>query len=153
MIHKIWSKFINFINYFLHFEFIRFSVVGVLNTLVDFGLLNIFMFVTGITSGWTFIGIRSFTFLCGVLVSFMLNKGWTFKSLAIEKRNIQFVQFVIVSMLTLCINNIITAFLLPYNIFALNRYLWANIATFIGALVAILIRYFMSKKWVFKTQI
>jgi putative flippase GtrA len=87
------------------------------------------------------------------LVSFMLNKGWTFKSLAIEKRNIQFVQFVIVSMLTLCINNIITAFLLPYNIFALNRYLWANIATFIGALVAILIRYFMSKKWVFKTQI
>ncbi len=51
MIHKIWSKFINFINYFLHFEFIRFSVVGVLNTLVDFGLLNIFMFVTGIASG------------------------------------------------------------------------------------------------------
>ena len=38
-------------NYFLNFEFIRFGIVGVLNTLVDFGLLNILMFSFKVNSG------------------------------------------------------------------------------------------------------
>lgn len=64
----------NIFNYFIKFEFIRFGIIGVLNTVVDFGLLNILMFSTHINNGTSFLIIRTFAFICAVLVSFPLNK-------------------------------------------------------------------------------
>ncbi len=40
------------IKHFLKLEFVRFGLVGILNTLVDFGLLNILMFTTHISGGF-----------------------------------------------------------------------------------------------------
>ena len=109
-------------NYFLNFEFIRFGIVGVLNTLVDFGLLNILMFSFKINSGSWFIVLRSFTFMVGVLVSFSLNKNWTFKSNNEEQKK-KFIKFIVVAFITLLINNVITGYLILFNFLNLNLYL------------------------------
>lgn len=137
------------IKYFLRFEFIRFGIIGVLNTIVDFGLLNILMFATKINIGIGFIIIRNISFICATLVSFPLNKDWTFKDSSEEKR-FKFFKFFVVTLVTLFINNILAGYLVEKNYFYLNQYLWANIATFLGAIVALLTRYVLFKNFVFK---
>jgi putative flippase GtrA len=112
----------NIIRYFLRFEFIRFGIVGVLNTIVDFGLLNILMFATKTNTGTGFIIIRTSAFICAVLVSFPLNKDWTFKDSNEEKR-FKFFKFFIVTLVTLVINNILAGYLIEKNYFYLNQYL------------------------------
>ena len=136
-------------DYFLNFEFIRFGIVGVLYTLVDFGLLNILMFSFKINSGSWFIVLRSFTFMVGVLVSFNFNKDWTFRGDKKEQK-LKLIKFIFVSLITLLINNSITGRLIPFNFLILNGYLWANICTLLGAIVAIIARYFLSKYLIFK---
>ncbi len=108
------------IQYFLNFEFIRFGIVGVLNTIVDFGLLTLLVLVTGVNTGITFIGLRSLTFLCGVLVSFPLNRIWTFNDMGLHKQE-KFVKFVLVTFITLLVNNIITGYLVARNFLNLNQ--------------------------------
>ena len=138
------------INYFLKFEFIRFGIVGVLNTFVDFGLLNISMFATHINDGVGFLIIRTITFLCAILVSFPLNKDWTFKDK--EEEKFKFIKFVIVTVVTLIINNVLAGYLIGRNCFSLNQYLWANIITFLGAIVALLTRYVLFRNYVFRKR-
>jgi len=137
------------LNYFLQFEFIRFGIVGVLNTLVDFGLLNILMFSLRINNGYGFLIIRTISFICAVLVSFPLNKDWTFQDNNEEKK-FKFIKFVVVTIFTLIINNILAGYLIGKNLFLLNQYLWANIVTFLGAIVALLTRYVLFRNYVFK---
>ena len=57
-------------------QFIRFIVVGLLNTAVDFGLLNLLIYLFRWPSVWA----NTVSFSVAVLNSFFWNKYWTFKS-------------------------------------------------------------------------
>lgn len=55
-------------------QFVKFGVVGVANTLVDFvvfQLLNLLL-------GWTYVA-QVISYSCGVANSYLLNSSWTFK--------------------------------------------------------------------------
>ena len=60
-------------------QFIKFLLVGVLNTGIDFGVLNLLMFSTGITSGFYYPIFKAISFICGVINSYIWNKRWTFQ--------------------------------------------------------------------------
>ena len=62
-------------------QLIKFALVGVLNTLVDFLVYTLLVLVFGISENNVFM-IGLFTLIayaCGVLNSFILNTRWTFR--------------------------------------------------------------------------
>ena len=63
-----------------YFEFSKFAVVGVLNSGVDFGILNALMLITGLSSGAGFLAFKSISVTLGVINSYLWNKYWTFET-------------------------------------------------------------------------
>jgi putative flippase GtrA len=59
---------------------IRFGAVGGVNTLLDFGILNLLMWITGITSGSDLLLCNAGAFILASLNSYLMNKGWTFEN-------------------------------------------------------------------------
>jgi len=60
------------------YQFGKFAAVGVLNTFVDLGVLNLEIFMSGIAGGAGYAVFKSISFLCATTNSFFWNKYWTF---------------------------------------------------------------------------
>ncbi len=57
-------------------QMVRFGIVGVLNTVIDFGLLNVLYHVVG----WPLLAANTVSVTAGITNSFLWNKHWTFSS-------------------------------------------------------------------------
>jgi putative flippase GtrA len=55
----------------------------------------------------------------------------------------------ILNIITIGVNVVLASYLVDYVDLRLNKYLWANIASFVGAIIAIALRYFGSR-YIFK---
>lgn len=124
-------------NLLLLFQAGKFILVGALNTLIDLGVLNLLMFISGIASGIWFPVFKGISFMAAVINSYILNKFWTFKSAGSENKGKEFVQFLTVAvigfginvgMATLVVNVISPQFSYSW----MSETIWANI----GAIVA-----------------
>ena len=125
-------------------QFLKFAVVGVLGTLIDFGLLNFFVKVFRFNVYFA----ATLSFLAAVINNFLLNKYWTFKITQAEKRGRwQFIQFGLVSVIGLAVNLLIMYVLIHYF------HLWYNWAK-AGATVVVLIwNFWANKLWTFKNKL
>lgn len=57
----------------------RFAVVGVSNTIIDVGILNLLLWLYPSTDTWRVLGYNSIAILLGSTNSFFFNKYWTFQ--------------------------------------------------------------------------
>lgn len=121
------------------FQLAKFGAVGAANFAVDFGVLNLLIFTTGIASGWTFTIYKSISFAVAVTNSFFWNKIWTFKKKGGEKAGKDFLQFILVSLIGLLINAGVASFIVnilgPLGEIAPKT--WANIATGVASIVVL----------------
>lgn len=84
-------------------QFLRYVLVGLINTTVDFGILNLEILLTGIHQGAWLVLFNTVSFTCALVNSYFLNRSWTFRS---ERGgSILFAQFVLVSVGGLLIND------------------------------------------------
>jgi putative flippase GtrA len=111
-------------------QFLRFAAVGSLGVLIDFGLLNILSWVTGITKGWGIVPLNIISFSAALAVSFFLNKHWTFKDNSLSDNFKKFNLFLIISLLGLTINTSVVALITSYihPSFAVGPYMLLNLA-------------------------
>ncbi|MBL7053566.1 MAG: GtrA family protein [Candidatus Portnoybacteria bacterium] len=110
-------------------QFSRFLVIGFLNTAIDFTILNILMWWTGIYSGLSIILLNAISFSIAVFNSYFWNKYWTFK----DKEKVEakeFSQFILVTLIGLAINSgiIFGVTTLVSPMFGISPELWANLA-------------------------
>ncbi len=68
---KLWS---------VLYQFAKFGAVGTLNSFIDFGVLNLLIALTGISTGFGYVAFKGVSFLAATTNSFFWNKGWTFGS-------------------------------------------------------------------------
>ena len=137
----------------LNTEFVRFVIVGVINTLVGtavmFGLYNLAGLHTWGQLGYWLSTIGNYT--VGSVVSFFLNKHYTFKSK--EKGKAVVIRFVI---------NIAVCMTLAYGIAQkcvelalagtfLSQQLQGNISMLVGMGLFVLLNYFGQRFFAFKT--
>ncbi len=61
------------------FQFIKFAIIGGMNTMLDLGILNLLIFATGIASGIYYSIFKSISFSVAVTSSYLWNKYWTFR--------------------------------------------------------------------------
>lgn len=86
-------------------------MVGSLGITIDFGLLNLMSWATGITRGSGLIPLNIVSFGAALVVSFYLNKHWTFKDESFTENFKKFNLFLIVSVIGTTINtSIVTIF-------------------------------------------
>jgi len=108
----------------------KFGLVGVLNTAIDFGILNFLSVLTSATAGTALIPIKIGSFSVALVNSYFWNKGWVFEG----KKRASPVTFAIVSALGIIINvgtvyALTTIIEAPGNI---SPSLWLNVAN-VGA--------------------
>jgi putative flippase GtrA len=122
------------------FQFIKFSLVGVLNTAVDFGIFTFLNYLFG-EQHYRISQIISYS--CAVFNSYYLNKSWTFQ--ADRRFNlIEMIKFLAINLISLGVSLFFLTLLHEkYQI----EILWSKVgATFFS----VLINFIGNKFWVFK---
>lgn len=131
-------------NYFLNgkLKYIsRFSIIGFVNTLVD---LVIFTFAHSCL-GINYVFSQVVGYSCGVLNSFIFNRKWTFKDRISDKKVFnEFVQFVMVNLISLCITTI------SINLMVKDLKINVYISKIIVIIIAQITNFLGYRLWVFK---
>lgn len=118
-------------------QIVRFGEVGVLNTFIDFGILNLLISLSGITSGILLAPLNTVSFLTAVTNSYYWNKFWTFEKKSKIKGQ-EFFQFLLISGIGWGINTGIvvlgTTFIVPG--FTISAGAGVNVMKILAALVS-----------------
>ncbi|MDP2641210.1 MAG: GtrA family protein [Candidatus Yanofskybacteria bacterium] len=133
------------------YQFTKFGTVGVLNTLIDFGILNLLIWITGITGGLAIVPLNALSFFAATTNSYFWNKFWVF-SKKTAPRPKEFLQFVIISTVGIGINTGIvyagTTFAAP--LFDLSSGAWVNAVKLAATFAAMFWNFLGYKLVVFK---
>jgi len=130
-------------------EFFRFVFVGVLNTVLDFGVLNALLFLTGKQELVFYSLFKTISFSVVVIFSFFMNRSFVFKKQG------DFKVFLIVSIAAALLNVSSAALAVKFCGTYLGQNLFifcANFGVFFGILIAFVPNFFGYKLLVFKTQ-
>lgn len=85
-------------------RFIKFGVVGAFGSVIDFGVLNILIFLVGWSSPQGKVLSNVISTSLAILSNFTWNRLWTFPESRQRNRTTQLVQFTIVNLIGLVIN-------------------------------------------------
>lgn len=145
--HELWvlvlfKKIVELIiNVFKRFEqLIKFSFVGILNTLIDFAVffVGFYLFKLGYSIS------QAAGYICGMINSFLLNKSWTFEDKSNNKLIIKAIKFSIVNIVSLGVS------IYAINFFAKKLFLNVFFSKIFATVLAQGINFIGYKFWVFK---
>ena len=134
------------------YQIAKFGIVGALNSTVDFGIMNLLILLTGLTSGAGFLAIKSISASLGVTNSYLCNKYWTFERLTSAASLSELLSFLVVSLVGVGLNvlgaavvvNVIGA---PSSV---SPRLWANIGALSAAALTMIANFLGYKYLVFR---
>ncbi len=134
------------------FQFAKYALVGLANTAVDFGVLNLLAWVTGKYEGSIVGLINIISFAVAVVHSYFWNKFWTFENKKKVNTVIQFIQFIVVSIIGMLINTAIVYIMstLVQPACGLGPRAWLNMAKIIATVVSLIWNFIGYKLIVFK---
>ncbi len=132
----------------------KYGLIGLLNTFLALGILNLLILISGIVKGLWFDAFVLIAFWGSVTNAFFWNKFWTFCSPGIAKIKKEYVKFFIVSGAVSLINVSLMHFLVNFigALFFIEPKIWANIAFFLIIPVSFLGNFFGWKIFVFKNN-
>lgn len=136
-------------------QFIKFVAIGILNTALDFGILNLLSYLTGIYAGPKLVPLNLISFAIAVTNSYFLNRYWTFKITGARVSGVEFGSFVGITLIGFGINTgvlvLITTFFDPP--FGLSPHLWENVAKVIATGFSLIWNFAGYKFWVFRRPV
>lgn len=135
------------------YQFIKFVEAGILNTTIDFGILNLLIWITGITGGPIIAPLNATSFLATSANSYFLNKSWTFKTKETATGR-GFTQFLIISGLGLGINTgiVVAGTSLISPLLGLSPGAWVNLMKVLATSVSMVWNFLGYKFWVFRVK-
>lgn len=134
------------------FQIGKYGLIGLLNTFLSAGILNLFIWITNIARGWQVVVFTVIASVVTITHSFFWNKFWTFQAHNTNNGKAEYVKFFTVTGTTSLLNifllhimvNIIGA---PSGI---DPKIWVNIAIAIEIPIAFLGNFFGYKMFVFR---
>jgi len=143
-----WLKFFN--------QFGKFSAIGFTNAAVDFGVLNLLIANTDISSGGWYSVFKAVSFVCAIIPSYFWNKHWVFSSsqgdALTSSGGFEFAKFISVAIVSIFINTGTASFVVNYvdPLGGLTLQVWANVGAVAGSAVALIFGFLGFKIVVFK---
>lgn len=133
------------------YQFGKFAAVGVLNTFVDIGVLNLEILAFGTPAAWPYRVFKAVSFLAATTNSFFWNKFWTFDSREPANPS-QTIKFYLVAIGGFLINVGVASYVFSgvARPAAISANLWANIGAMVGVASGFLWDFLGYKYVVFK---
>ena len=134
----------------LNMKVVWFGVVGVVNTLIDFAVLNLLLALFGVTGGWPLVLCNAAAFLGATLNSYFLNKKWTFAQKTGASLR-QYLAFLALALGGLAINSVVL-YLLATGLSPpswLSPTLWINVAKAAATAASLVWNYLVCRYVVF----
>jgi len=135
------------------FQAAKFFLIGIIATLVDLGVLNLLILVTGVATGSLFSIFKGISFIVATCSKYAGDKFWAFEKMEKKGMGREFGQFFVVTLVGLFINvgaaSLIVNTLGPQ--FNLAPELWANVGGIIAAFVSAVWNFIGYKFIVFKS--
>ncbi|WP_310889531.1 GtrA family protein [Clostridium estertheticum] len=140
-------------------QFIKYSVIGAFNTVIDIAVLNILSYITGITRGKFLFLFNFIAFLIYSICGYYLNKKFTFKENSAKNAYFQYASVQFVSMILnsfilvhLTHRNPLIHLLHHHRSMAHLNHLWLNISMLIGCTILGVFGFFINKFFVFNKK-
>ncbi len=139
-------------------QFIRFGLIGGMNTLIDLGVLNTLMFASGLKTGIYYTIFKTISFTFAATSSYFFNKYWAFKDKDKKEEAKKFSQFFLISIIGAIINvgtaTLVVRYLKPALggtlIIPLSDQLWGNVGALCGTAIGLIWNFIGYKFIVFK---
>jgi len=132
------------------FQFGKFAAVGTLNTVLDIGILNLLLFLVGVSAGGYFSLFKGTSFLLASTNSYFWNKFWAFQS-NLPVTAGEYTRFIIFTFIGLLINVGVASLVVsisPLN--GLSASLWANIAALVAVIASLIWNFISYRYFVFR---
>ncbi len=145
------------------YQFVKYCIVGFLNTAIDFGVLNLLSLYTGLTSGFIIGGVNVPGFIIAATNSYFWNKFWVFSKERKEGLPAQtrekvdysdIFTFIIVIVSGAIINSSVVILISTYihPLFGFSPARWLNIAKVLATAIALAWNFLGFKFLVFKSK-
>jgi len=138
-------------------QFIRFGLIGGMNTGVDLVILNILIFSTGQYEGAAYSAFKAISFAAAATFSYFMNKRWAFRDKSKDKEVQKFSQFFAVSIVGAVINVSVATLVVTYlkpvvgaDFLFLNDNLWGTVGALFGTAFGLVWNFLGYKFIVFK---
>ncbi|MCB9107490.1 MAG: GtrA family protein [Anaerolineales bacterium] len=99
-------------------RFIKYGIVGVLGTIIDFSILNFLIFVVGWSTPFGKLMANIVSTSVAIISNFVCHRAWTFPESQSRKKRTQLAQFTIVSLVGLLLNTLVF-YLVSHYVFEL----------------------------------
>ncbi|MBF0338056.1 MAG: GtrA family protein [Nitrospirae bacterium] len=135
-------------------QFLRFALIGVLNTLVDLVVLNIETLITGARQGTLFAMQKAVSVMVAVFFSYHFNKRWTFEDRSTGKDRKKLLQFIVVSAAGMGLNVTVATIVATVGVgyTGIHPQVMVNIGALCGTAAGLLWNFAGYKLWVFKQK-
>lgn len=134
-------------------RFSKFTAVGLSNAVVDFGVLNIFLWLAATRDPWQLAIYNGIALILANVNSYVWNTRWTFRGRA-ERSRRQRVLFTLQALVNVGVSNWLFWMLIrPVLIYTeVPTYLAGNVAKIVSVLVASTISFFLMRYLVFSRK-
>jgi len=132
-------------------QLLKFAITGLFNSLIDFGVFNLLIILSGARSSLAIALINTLAVALAVTNSFILNRSWTFPVHNRKKGQIH--RFIIASLIGILINSaVVTLFANLPLLAAFAPLLVLNAGKIIAALLSSTWNFLAYRNWVFRTH-
>jgi len=139
------------------YQIAKFILVGILNTLLDWGVLNVLIFLSAesLTGGWYYSLFKSCSFIVANVNSYFWNRFWVFEKKngnGEESAGKDFLQFLAVSIIGFLLNVGAASLIVSFGgiYFDLSYKVLANLGAVAGTIIALVWNFLGYKLIVFK---
>ena len=128
-------------------QLLRFGLVGAVNTVIDFGILNLLVLGTGAHYPWIYL-FNTVSFSVATYVSFYLNKHYTFR----HRGEASLWRFGGISFTGLIWNNLLLRLVLLWLPASLGSMLALNLGKLTATIGSSVWNYLWYRHWVFRSE-
>lgn len=131
----------------------KFLTVGTMNTLIDFGILNLLLILTAVVTAPLFALFKGFSFSVAVVSSYLWNRNWSFadikgKGAARLGERREFARFAVVTLASLATNTGVATLLVQVGspVEYLSPLAWANVSAAVALILSTTLN-FLGYRW------